>query len=175
MEFLGGLIGAGASLLGSVFSAKKQKETNAANIQQAENQMAFQERMSSTAHQREVEDLRKAGLNPILSANHGASTPGGAMATLENPYQSLSSDIATSAKTYMEMKLNRANLEAINSQVRLNDANAAKAVAEAGGYLGHPMFGRIPVSSALDLASKLWSKVTKPGSPSLKMAFSGKS
>lgn len=62
----------------------QQREANAANIQQADKQMQFQERMSSTAHLREVKDLEAAGINPILSARlGGASTPSGALAQVD--------------------------------------------------------------------------------------------
>ena len=52
------------------------------NAQQAQLNREFQERMSNTAYQRAVQDLMKAGLNPILAFNHnGASTPTGSTAS----------------------------------------------------------------------------------------------
>lgn len=49
------------------------------NQRYAREQMNWQKEMSDTAHQREIADLRAAGLNPILTATggSGASTPAG--------------------------------------------------------------------------------------------------
>lgn len=71
---LGSLISGGLGLVGDLYSAHQARSESARN-------RSFQQQMSDTAHQREVEDLRKAGLNPILSVNRsGASTPSGSMA-----------------------------------------------------------------------------------------------
>ena len=55
----------------------------------------WQEHMSNTAYQRAVEDMRKAGLNPILAfANGGASTPGGSAGTISGASMGLASSSA---------------------------------------------------------------------------------
>lgn len=62
----------------------QQKLLNTWNQESAQKQMDFQKMMSDSSHQREVKDLLKAGLNPVLSANNGASTPSGAYANIDS-------------------------------------------------------------------------------------------
>ncbi|MBQ5153949.1 hypothetical protein EGM85_11900, partial [Macrococcus caseolyticus] len=78
-------------------------ENNAAmsyNSAEALANRSWQEHMSNTAYQRAVEDMRKAGINPILAyANGGASTPGGSGATITGASMGMPSASALGVST----------------------------------------------------------------------------
>ena len=99
------LIAAGASVFGASQSAKGLRRQNRQQIAEAQKSRDFQERMSSTAHQREVEDLRAAGLNPILSGlgGGGAATPSGAQANIVDTKTSAVSTAKELARTTAEI------------------------------------------------------------------------
>lgn len=81
-------------------------QANKASARQSAAQMDFQERMSTSAHQREVGDLRAAGLNPILSGTggRGASSPAGAQAPQRNVMEGVPSTALAAVKAKQEIK-----------------------------------------------------------------------
>lgn len=116
---IGTIVGGALGGLGSLVSGLFGKSS-------AQSQMDFQERMSNTAHQREVVDLRKAGLNPILSASHGgASTPAGQTANMPNPGSDLGASVSSSAR------MMGIELPALESNIRQQAAQSESAYASA--------------------------------------------
>lgn len=118
-------VGAGVNLLNGIMNRDATRESNYNNALMAERQMEFQERMSNTAHQREVKDLVAAGINPTLSAGgNGSSTPAGAASTFQAPQVNLP-DVFSS---YISMK----QLEQADKKIAIE---GAKATADIGKKL----------------------------------------
>lgn len=121
-----GWAGIGAQVLGAGASYLGQAKANKTNLQIAREQMLFQREMSNTAYQRAVEDMKAAGINPMLAyMRGGASTPGGASATMQNPMAGMESAASGAVSTALAAKKLRNDLR--EQQERIDNVNESTA------------------------------------------------
>lgn len=137
MDLLGGLAALGGSVLGFL----GEERTNETNINLGREQMAFQREMSSTAYRRAVQDMKDAGLNPMLAYSQGgASTPVGSMPQVQNSVAAGTSSAAqalgtlqavqTVAQSQAQTEQIKAQTDKIRSETMEQRLNTARLQAE---------------------------------------------
>lgn len=126
----------GKSMIPGLGDAQAADKANKANLAEAAANRHFQERMSNTAYQRAMQDMKDAGLNPMLAYQQGgASTPSGGAATVQSASKTGLADAALKATTGIGSLQQKATAlqqqQSLNdSAIKLQSANAAKTVAE---------------------------------------------
>jgi len=122
---ISGIAGSALGFIGQQQTNQKSwdiaQAANAASAEQAQKQMDFQERMRATQYQTAMEDMKKAGLNPMLAASQGgAGTPTGAMGQVSTA--NFKSPVSAGVNSY-------AQYSALSADTKLKDEQATQTVA----------------------------------------------
>ncbi len=119
------------SIISGIAGFFSSKAKNKADARRLQKQMDFQERMSGSAYQRSMADMRKAGLNPILAYKQGgaSSPPGASMPTIQELGPAISTALGT-LRLKQELKNMRATERTTQEQGRLATEMREKAFFE---------------------------------------------
>lgn len=126
------LTGGGSSLVRPALSFLGGERSNAASAKAADRQMDFQREMYSSRYQMQMEDMKKAGLNPILS--YGQAPPGSPSGSSYTAADSLSPAVNSamaSQRLSEELKNMRETNKKIQSETELNQALKKRASVDA--------------------------------------------
>lgn len=179
------ILSSAAAMGGQGMNIFAQNQTNRDNKDLTREQMNFQNEMSSTAHQREVRDLQKAGLNPILSAGtSGSSTPSGAASTLVAPKiempDLMAYGVSLKQLDQAQQKINnetlstKANVDVANSTIKSNDLkNISEKLDQQLKQRGMPAakLGQEASTILTNIIDKVRSSVRNPQSPMADKAY----
>jgi len=134
-DIIGGIASGLGSFAGSLITAGAMKDVNAQQIALSERQMEYQRQMSNSAYQRAMQDMRAAGLNPMLAYQQGgAGTPSGSQPpglNVPDVGKGVSEGLQKGLASAIELRRVKNESDLMQSQTMLQAVTASKEVEQA--------------------------------------------